>query len=119
MLADRASQLEAEQEASGSPSVWQEVYALLRCFGSLCNLGPHCWRDPFGKKYYKLRTHHLKALVEFVQQGHALKSYDNVPEDVREQLYAEEQQRRERQSTRIGVPTPSLPPINITNVLPT
>jgi hypothetical protein len=119
MLAERASQLEAEQEASGSPSVWQEVYALLRCPGPPCNLGPHCWRDPFGKKHYKLRTHHLKALVELVQQGHALKSHNDVPEDVREQLYAEEQQRRERQSTKIGVPTPSLPPINITNVLPT
>ncbi|KAF1936655.1 hypothetical protein EJ02DRAFT_358659, partial [Clathrospora elynae] len=91
----------------------------LRCPGPPCNLGPHCWRDSFGKKHYKLRTHHLKALVEPLQQDHALKSHDDVPEDIREQLYAEEQQRRERQSTRIGVPTPSLPPINITNVLPT
>jgi hypothetical protein len=48
-----------------------------------------------------------------------LKSHDDVPEDVREQLYAEEQQRREQQSTKISVPIPSLPPINITNVLPT
>jgi hypothetical protein len=67
MLADRASQLGTEQVTSGSPSVWQEVYALLRCPGPLCNLGPHCWRDPFSKKHYKLRTHHLKALVELVQ----------------------------------------------------
>jgi hypothetical protein len=57
MLAERASQLEAEQEANGSPSLWQEVYALLRCPGPPCNLGPHCWRDPFGKKHCKLRTH--------------------------------------------------------------
>jgi hypothetical protein len=118
MFADRASQLEAEQETSGSPSAWQEVYALLRCPGPPCNLGPHCWRDPFGKKHYKLRTHHLKALVELVQQGHTLKSHDDVPEDVREQLYAEEQQRRDRQSARNSVSTPGFPPINITNVLP-
>jgi hypothetical protein len=117
MLAERASQLEAEQEASGSPSAWEEVYALLRCPGPPCNLGPHCWRDPFGKKHYKLRTHHLKALVEMVQQGHTLKSHDDVPEDVREQLYAEEQQRKERQPTK-NVSTPGFPPINITNVLP-
>jgi hypothetical protein len=118
MLADRASQLEAEQETSGGPSAWQEVYALLRCPGPPCNLGPHCWRDPFGKKHYKLRTHHLKALVELVQQGYTLKKHDDVPEDIREQLYAEEQQRRERQSTRNNVSTPAFPPINITNVLP-
>tara|TARA_R110002003_G_scaffold3054_1_gene24790 strand:- start:2337 stop:3023 length:687 start_codon:yes stop_codon:yes gene_type:complete len=118
MLADRTSQLEAEQETSGSPSAWQEVYALLRCPGPPCNLGPHCWRDPFGKKHHKLRTHHLKALVELVQQGHTLKSHDDVPEDIRDQLYAEEQQRRERQSTTTSVPTPGLPPFNITNVLP-
>jgi hypothetical protein len=118
MLADRASQLGTEQVTSGSPSAWQEVYALLRCPGPPCNLGPHCWRDPFGKKHYKLRTHHLKALVELVQQGHTLKSHDDVPEDVREQLYAEEQQRNDRQYAKNGISTPGLPPINITNVLP-
>lgn len=118
MLADRTTHIDDEQETSGSPSVWQEVYALMRCPGPPCNLGPHCWRDPFGKRHYKLRTHYLKALVDLVQQGHALKSHDDVPEDVREQLYAEEHQRREQQSTTTSAPTPSLPPISITNVLP-
>ncbi|KAJ4330650.1 hypothetical protein N0V95_010019 [Ascochyta clinopodiicola] len=118
MLADRTAHIDDEQETIGSPSVWQEVYALMRCPGPPCNLGPHCWRDPFGKRHYKLRTHHLKALVELVQQGQALKSHDDVPEGIREQLYAEEHQRRERQSATTSVSTPSLPPINITNVLP-
>jgi hypothetical protein len=118
MLADRTIYVDEEQETSGSPSVWQEVYALLRCPGPPCNLGPHCWRDPFGKRHYKLRTHHLKALVGLVQQGHALKSHDDVPEDIREQLYAEERQRREQQSATASVPTTSLPPITITNVMP-
>jgi hypothetical protein len=118
MLAERASQLQAEQDASGSPSIWQEVYALMRCPGPPCNLGPHCWRDPFGKKHYKVRTHHLKALVELMHQGHTLKSHDDVPEDIRELLYAEEHQRQERHSTTTNIPAPSLPPINITNVLP-
>ena len=63
MLADRASQLDAEQETSASASVWREVYALMRCPGPPCNRGPHCWRDPLGKKHYKLQTHHLKALI--------------------------------------------------------
>jgi hypothetical protein len=118
MLADRTSHMEDEQETSGSPSIWQEVYALMRCPGPPCNLGPHCWRDPFGKRHYKLRTHHLKALVGLAQQGHTLKSHDDVPEDIREQLYAEEHQRREQQTAATSAPTPSLPPISITNVMP-
>ncbi|KAF2844062.1 hypothetical protein T440DRAFT_410910 [Plenodomus tracheiphilus IPT5] len=90
----------------------------MRCPGPPCNLGPHCWRDPFGKRHYKLRTHHLKALVGLAQQGHILKTHDDVPDDIREQLYAEEQQQRERQPAITSVPTPSFPPISITNVLP-
>jgi hypothetical protein len=31
-----------------------------------------------------------------VQDGHTLKTHDDVPEDIREQLYAEEQQSLER-----------------------
>jgi hypothetical protein len=30
MLAGRAAQLDAEQEATGNPSIWREVYALMR-----------------------------------------------------------------------------------------
>lgn len=90
----------------------------MRCPGPPCDLGPHCWRDPFGKKHYKLRTHHFKALIDFVEQGNTLRSHDDVPEYVREQLFAEEQQRLERQpNLPASAPTP-YPPINITNVLP-
>jgi hypothetical protein len=32
----------------------------------------NCWRDPYGEKHYKLRIYHLKALIEFVQQGNTL-----------------------------------------------
>lgn len=31
MLADRTNHVNEEEEISGSPSVWQEVYALMRC----------------------------------------------------------------------------------------
>ena len=95
MLADRALQLDAEQDSGGRSSIWREVYALMRCPGPPCNLGPHCWRDPFGKKHYKLRTHHLKALIELVQQGLVLNTHNDVPEEIRDQLYAEDHQRRE------------------------
>lgn len=117
MLADRSNQLDAEQ-SSGASSVWRDVYALMRCPGQPCNLGPHCWRDPFGKKHYRLRNHHLKALVKLVQQGYVLDSHDAVPENIRSQLYAEEQQRHERRSTAANAATPGFPPITITNVMP-
>lgn len=114
---DRASQLDAEQ-SSGASSVWRDVYALMRCPGPPCNLGPHCWRDPFGKKHYRLRTHHLKTLIELVQQGFVLSSHDDMPEDVRSQLYAEEQQQHERRSAAAAAATPGFPPITLTNVVP-
>jgi hypothetical protein len=118
MLAERDSQVDAEEGALGQPSTWQDVYNLMRCPGLPCNLGPHCWRDPHGKKHYKLRTHQLKALIRHVEHGGQLQTHDDVPEDVRQQLYAEEQQQLERrQRAGHGVSTGHAP-IHITNVLP-
>jgi hypothetical protein len=33
MLSERAAQLDAEEESSGQPSIWREVYALMQCPG--------------------------------------------------------------------------------------
>jgi hypothetical protein len=101
-----------------SPLVWRMVYRLMRCPGAPCHLGPHCWRDPDGKKHYKLKTHHLKSLIRHVEQGNELHTHDDVPEDIRQQLYAEEQQWLERRQKQTGTSTANFPPINITNVLP-
>ena len=90
----------------------------MRCPGPPCNLGPYCWRDNVGKKHYKLKTHHLKSLIRHVEQGGPLETHNDVPDDVREQLYAEEQQDAERQRKRTASTVAGLPPINITNVLP-
>jgi hypothetical protein len=118
MLSDRAAQLDAEEDSDGHPSIWREVYALMKCPGPPCDLGPHCWISPIGKRHYKLRTHHLRALINFVEQGNLLQSHDDVPDNIQEQLIAEEQQRLARQpNAPANAPTP-LPPINITNVLP-
>ena len=68
MLAERDALLDAEQDSMGQPSVWRYVYDLMRCTGPPCHLGPHCWRDPVGKKHYRLKTHHLKGLVRYVEQ---------------------------------------------------
>jgi hypothetical protein len=119
MLAERATQLEAEEGGTSSQSsIWQDVYSLMRCPGPPCDRGPHCWRDPVGKKHYKLRTHQLKCLIRYVEQGGQLRSHSDVPEDIREQLYAEEQQQTERQQRVTNGTVRGLPPITITNVLP-
>ncbi|KAJ8058502.1 hypothetical protein OCU04_012688 [Sclerotinia nivalis] len=118
MLSERAEQLDGERESSGQPSVWRDVYSLIRCLGPPCHLGPHCWRDPVGKKHYKLKTHHLKSFIRFVEQGYKLQKHEDVPEDIHEQLYAEEQQWLERRQRTSSTSATSFPSINITNVLP-
>ncbi|KAG4427671.1 hypothetical protein IFR05_016848 [Cadophora sp. M221] len=109
-------QLDAEEESSGQPSVWPDTYEIMRCPEKSCNLGPHCWRDPVSKKHYKLRTCHLRSLVEHVEQGHGLQTQEDVPEYIRQQLYAEDQQRIERRQKPTSAA--NFPPITITNVLP-
>jgi hypothetical protein len=93
MLADRATQLDAEEESSGHPSIWRNIYALFRCPGPPCNLCPYCWQDPSSKKRYKLRTPHLKALIGRVEQGRWVQAYDDVPDEIREQLVTERSKR--------------------------
>jgi len=48
-----------------------------------------------------------------------LQSHEDVPEDLGEQLFPEEEQRLERQRKSTPYSTPGFPPINITKVLPT
>jgi hypothetical protein len=56
MLQERDRQSFAEEAAPGEPPAWKAVYALMRCFPGSCELGPHCWQDPYGKKHYKLNN---------------------------------------------------------------
>jgi hypothetical protein len=117
MLAERELQLNAEEESSGQPSIWREVYSLMRCPGPPSNLGSYCWINPEGKKHYKLKTHHFGDLIKHVEKGRALQTHDDVPNDIRQQLCNEEKQRRDRKSGKTALSPPSVPPINI-NVLP-
>jgi hypothetical protein len=118
MLAERDAQLEAERESSGQPSIWRDVYELMRCPQKSCNSGPHCWCDPVGKKHYKLTTHHLRSLIQHVEQGLVLQTHVDVPEEVRQQLYAEEQKAIEKRQKPPSASAANFPPINITNVMP-
>ncbi|GKZ33294.1 hypothetical protein AbraIFM66950_003136 [Aspergillus brasiliensis] len=121
MLADRDAQIDTEQ-TSGQYSPWRPVYNALRCPGPPCdNHDGHCWQDPVGKKHYKLKTHHLRRLVGLVKKKKLnIESHDDVPDEIRQQLYAEEQHRLERQrKTGRQLSNESTPsaPINI-HILP-
>ncbi|KAI3053189.1 hypothetical protein CBS147353_11511 [Aspergillus niger] len=72
-----------------------------------------------GKQHYKLKTHHLRSLVKFVENGGELETHEDVPEDIRQQLYGEEEQRLEKQKKggQNAHGGTMWPPINI-NVLP-
>lgn len=115
MLDERAAQLDAEEASTGEPSIWKDVYSAMRCRSSSCNSKPHCWVDPVGKKHYKLRSIHLKSLIEYVARGHVLEGHDDVPKYIREQLYAEEEQKRQKSASTSAA---NSAPIHITNVLP-
>ncbi|KAL0929467.1 uncharacterized protein CTRU02_215633 [Colletotrichum truncatum] len=119
-LAERDARINAEEQVLGRPSLWERLYSLFRCPGPPCNLGPLCWRDAVTKKHYKLYTHHLKSLLNFMEQGGSLQGHDDMPQNVREELCAEEQQRLERRG-RSSSSTPTsnnTPPVTITNVIP-
>src|ERR1700737_2399900 len=114
----RDVQLDAEEASSGRPSIFVNVYRLIRCPGHLCRLGPYCWVDPNSKKHYKLFRPHLENLIDYVEQGYTLQSYNDVPYNIHQQLYNEAEQSLERRKKTASTSTVSLPPINITNVLP-
>ncbi|KAF3000590.1 hypothetical protein E8E15_000843 [Penicillium rubens] len=118
MLEERDQQLRTEEEVTGEPSAWKAVYTLMRCPGS-CDLGPHCWQDPYGKKHYKLYRDQPENLAKYVQSGGHLQSHEDVPGMIREQIYRAEKQRLERPLPHSRTTSESsCPLITITNVLP-
>ncbi|KAF4772737.1 hypothetical protein HER10_EVM0009053 [Colletotrichum scovillei] len=116
MLAERDAELEGERNRTGQAPSWERVYSLMRCPGPPCNLGPHCWVDDNGGKHHKLMTRHLTSLVAYVEDGGMLESHSDIPSSIRELLYAEDQQRLDRQGRSQS--QAKYPPINITNVMP-
>lgn len=117
-------QIEGEQACNdGRPPAWQTVYKLMQCAGGPChNKNKWCWQDVKTERHYVLKHHHLKSLTAYVEDGGVLASHEDVPEEMQEQLLAEEEQRVTRQSKMVGS-TPqagssSCQPINITNIMP-
>lgn len=119
MLDEREAEIDAEH-FSGPPSIWRDVYKIMRCPGPPCrHEGQYCWQDPVGKKHYRLRTHHMRSLVKYVEQGGIIETHDDIPNTIREQLYAEETQRLGKKQKGCDHPASGsiCPPINI-HVLP-
>ncbi|KAJ5346176.1 hypothetical protein N7452_004180 [Penicillium brevicompactum] len=120
MLDDRDAQLDAEGNACGQQAIWRRVYDLMKCDSAACHLGPYCWLDPRGKKHYRLRTQTLRRLVTYVEKGGVLETHKDVPDEIRDELYMEDQQKQEKEKRKggniLGGETP-YPPINI-NVHP-
>ncbi|KAL4937299.1 hypothetical protein BDV06DRAFT_227080 [Aspergillus oleicola] len=119
MLQELDREVNTEEELTGEPAAWRHVYAMMRCPGS-CELGPHCWQDPYGKKHYKLYRDEILSLVSYVKSGKRLESHEDVPGMIREQIYRAERRRLEGQKGHNRLASESAyPPITITNVLPT
>ncbi|KAJ9493518.1 hypothetical protein H2202_011006 [Exophiala xenobiotica] len=118
MLADRAAQIDAEEATTGNPSAWRYVYALMRCPGPPCVKHSWCWHDTQTQKGYTLKGHHLRTLVRYVEDKNCLKSHDDIPDSLRQLIYAEEEQYMRRKRVDRGSVSFDRTPIQITNVLP-
>jgi hypothetical protein len=109
----------AEENACGQQAIWRHVYDLMKCNSSACHLGPYCWLVPVGKKHHRLRTQTLKRLVTYAKKGGVLETHKDVPDEIKDELYMEEQQRQEKDKRKTGniLGGTPYPPINV-NVLP-
>jgi hypothetical protein len=104
----QALQRDAEVHANGQAAYWRAVYNTLRCPGRPCqNSQGWCWRDPHGGKHYKLLTVHLRQLVEHAKEGNKLNGHHDIPDHIRQQLYAEADQRVERRQN-LGTPASAM-----------
>ncbi|KAG9249510.1 uncharacterized protein F5Z01DRAFT_669079 [Emericellopsis atlantica] len=118
-LTEREGIMELQQN-TGQPSVWSAVYSLMRCPGHPCkNQASYCFRDPDTKKHWPLDSSDLTKLVRYAEEGSDLKTHKDVPEAIRELIYAKEQQKLERKHKRKATADPEdSHPIKIINVLP-
>lgn len=112
MLAERDAYISADEERTGRPAAWSLVYERMRCHVRSCPLRSEwCWEDPRDKTHYKLRAPHLGRLVDYVYKGGSLKSHEDVPDDIRQDVVLESQAgRRSKKADNVpssaGVPYP-------------
>jgi hypothetical protein len=112
MRYQRLNQLNAEQESTADAATWSHVYRIMRCPDS-CSKGPHCFCDSVTGRHYKMFPHHLEDLVGRRENGMKFESQDDVPRDIRQQLYAEEQQRRDTSQSKTAKSSAAMTPITL------
>ncbi|KKO97606.1 hypothetical protein THAR02_10286 [Trichoderma harzianum] len=119
-LAERQARRDAERAVLGRTAAWEHVFAIFSCPGAPCDRGPYCWQDPATRKHYKLMGHQLRNLVKQVQRGEDINSHEDMPREIRDEIYAEEQQHLSRKRKRANSSTygTSLPAIHIHNITP-
>ena len=115
------SQLDEYLQRSGpndEPPAWQKIKKVLRCDNEHCDLGPHCWYDAHEKRHIKVMTGSLNRIVDHVEKGNQFQSREDVPVDIRRELYAVAQQKFDRHHKSSNVSSAQALPIHITNVIP-
>jgi hypothetical protein len=113
LLAEREALLDAEEAATGEPSIWERVYSATRCPGPPCANGDkYCWRDPTDGKHYSLKTHHFREIISHVKDGGTFRTHEDMPGRIRDQLYAEKEHSSKRQKRNAG-PSPLSGAVNV------
>ncbi|KAL7940201.1 hypothetical protein V8C42DRAFT_338230 [Trichoderma barbatum] len=119
-LTERQARRDAERAVLGRTAAWEHVFAIFSCPGPPCDRGPYCWQDPTSRKHFKLMGHQLRNLVKQVQRGEDINRHEDMPREIRDELYAEEQQQssRKRKRANSGSYATGLPAIHIHNIIP-
>ena len=66
MLAERDQEIATEQEETGRPPTWHNVYAFMRCPTS-CESGPYCWIDSEGS-HHRMKPEYFGIFELYVAQ---------------------------------------------------
>ncbi|CAG9955973.1 unnamed protein product [Clonostachys rosea f. rosea IK726] len=77
----------------------------------------YCWHDPETKKHFKLDTNILGILVNYAEEGNLLRAHDDIPENIRQLIYKQEEEITDRKKLK-RKRSDSSPPINITITCP-
>lgn len=93
--ANQQAELDARTPTIGRGACIRKAYTLMRCLGPPCTKGDHCWQNE--GRYYRLQPHHVRLLAEYLQQGKPLEGHDDVPEEYRRLVKADDRQWDERQ----------------------
>lgn len=117
MLNETNRQVDAEIHSLGRPATWRHVYQVLRCPGHSCKYGKWCLYDLHDRHiHYPLAQHHMKAIIDLVNNGLELETQADLPFEFREQVYAEARRQSDRILQKTKASSSQYPDINI-NVL--